>query len=72
MKIAILFYYEWLFHDKFISGSINIDGWGGGVYGTVGEALNLTKSHYNTVKKWLMRLLMHCQKVRSAILFVSL
>ena len=49
MKIAISFYYEWMLHTKFISGSIKIDGWGG-VYGTVGGALNLTQSHYNTVK----------------------
>jgi hypothetical protein len=50
MKVAISFYYEWLLHDDFLAGNIDIDG-RSGVYGKIGRALNLSKTHYNTIKQ---------------------
>ena len=49
MKIAISFFYEWVLHDDFKAGKLSIDG-SGGVYGKVGAAMMLTKTHYATIK----------------------
>ena len=49
MKIAISFYYENVLHDELQSGILKING-KGSVYGKVSFALNLSQTHYTTVK----------------------